>query len=70
VLFWCRFGVVVEVVHDQGMAVRWDIDVEFKEKRDDTTWSGIVGGESEEDISIPVNEIEEDVWSQCRAICL
>lgn len=60
-------GVVVEVVNHEAGAVGWEDDVELGEEGDDGGGDGVVGGESDKNISVRIHEVDEVVGRQVRS---
>lgn len=62
----CRGGeaVVLEMVYDERIAVRGEVDVEFEEQGADARWCRGRSGEGEEDVAASVGVVEEEFGGQ------
>ena len=60
----CIRGVVVKVVDHEGVAVCREVNVELEEEGDEGAGCWSVCGECEEDVSVVLCEVEEDIGRQ------
>lgn len=59
--------VVVQVVDDQGGALRWQSNVELEEKRGDGRGDRLFRGQGQQDVAVLVDIVDEDGGSQVGA---
>lgn len=67
VLLSGRDGVIVEVVNDDGGTVAREVNVDFEEERADSAGSGGLAGESEDDVAVLVQEVQNVFGRQMGA---
>ena len=60
-------GIIVEVVDDNRGAVRRQVEIELQKKRTDGARSGGLAGESEEDVSVLVQEVDNVLGAKRRS---
>ena len=61
-------GVIVEVVNHCAALVRRQVNVEFEEEGDDAAWYGGVGRQTKQDVAVCLEEVEEYVGCESRAV--
>lgn len=61
-------GIIVEVINNQGIAIRWEMDVKFEKQRNKRSWCWACGREREEDVSTSIDKVKQyfgrQVWAQ------
>jgi hypothetical protein len=70
VLVGSGLGVVVDVVDDESATLWGKGDIEFEEERSNSGGDGLIGGQSEQDVAIVVDVVDEGVGSQLRTEAL
>jgi hypothetical protein len=69
VLLGSGLGVVVEMIDDDGSAIGGQLNVELEEKSGDGGRSGMFCCKAEKNVSFAVDEVEENLWCERRAVC-
>ncbi|KAK5632326.1 hypothetical protein RRF57_008040 [Xylaria bambusicola] len=60
----CRGSVVIEVVDDEALAIRGDMDIEFEESRNEAGGNRCRAGEGQKNVAFCVYELEDDARGQ------